>query len=332
MQGADEEPVELESLEIDGADTLDTPRAPVKPAKETNKRLVALITAIIIIVLIAGGLAIYTFLLHSNPSLSTSTTPNTPPVSTLEKLTAKTLVAKAKVVMKGDAKETGLNADGTPYNVFSAPPFQPTSYNFSVRADKEYGFGSYGTKSVITSDLTAIQKVLTDNNLKGTVLDPGSDVGEYAAQYESADIVCSVSDQKPSNQSATNTNYSTTLGCADKSSYLTNAAMLRPYFIVYASQSQFDSTHTLMSTPTLKVSKTAGYSTSTVAISGSVYGSVGGFAGLFYVTPDKVLHYFTGTQNELPCSKYSTDDLKKAYLGEQCYDEATHNDTATVTL
>jgi hypothetical protein len=122
------------------------------------------------------------------------------------------------------------------------------------------------------------------------------------------------------------------IGCADKSDYLTNAALLRPFFIVYASQARTDTSKVLMGNPTLKQSKTAGYSIATVSISGSEYGSVGGFAGLFYVTPDTVLHYFTGTQSELPCGKFSTDDLKKAYVGEQCYDESTNNDNATVKL
>lgn len=48
-----------------------------------------------------------------------------------------------------------------------------------------------------------------------------------------------------------------------------------------------------------------------------------GAGALFYRTsPDAKWQFFTSTQALLSCSKYDTDDLKKAYLGEPCYDEA----------
>lgn len=48
--------------------------------------------------------------------------------------------------------------------------------------------------------------------------------------------------------------------------------------------------------------------------------SVGGAAGLFYrMSPEAEWQYFTATQGMLECNEYNTDDLKKAYLGETCY-------------
>lgn len=56
---------------------------------------------------------------------------------------------------------------------------------------------------------------------------------------------------------------------------------------------------------------------------------IGGGAGLFYRTsPEAEWQFFTGTQSELECSDYNTDDLKKAYLGEPCWD----NGQSTVQL
>lgn len=315
-------PVKLESLEIERADSLDAPRPRFKRLKETNNGIVALIVIVILVVLIGGGAAIYMLLLHSNPFVGSQGSPETQPSTGSQKLAAKSLVSKAKDVAQGQVKQTLQDTDGKPYNTYGAPPLRPDGYSFSVRSDTDYGFATYATKGVIATDVLNIQKTLTDNGLKGTVLDPGSDEAIYAALYESDDIICSVSDQKPYKATSTSTDYSMSLGCADKSDYLANAATLRPYFIVYASQSRFDTTHTLMGSVTLKQSKTDGYSTATVPISGSTYGSVGGFAGLYYITPDKTLHYFTGTQSELACGMYSTVDLKKAYLGEKCYDES----------
>jgi len=324
-------PVNFNKLEIDTVDSFTVPRPHFRQEKTSNKGLIVLIVFIITLVLGAGGLAAYVLLLKNNPISDLSTTSGNQS-SLNQSLTAKSFISKARLVVKGDIKETLENTNGNSYNVFSAPAFKPIGYNFSVRPDQDYGFGSYGTKNTIATDLIFIQKVLIDNKFNETILDPGSDIGVFAAKYESTGIICGVSDQKPYNEPATSTNYSMVIGCADKSDYLTNAALLRPFFIVYASQARTDTSKVLMGNPTLKQSKTAGYSIATVSISGSEYGSVGGFAGLFYVTPDTVLHYFTGTQSELPCGKFSTDDLKKAYVGERCYDESSNNDNATVKL
>ena len=60
--------------------------------------------------------------------------------------------------------------------------------------------------------------------------------------------------------------------------------------------------------------------------------SVGGAAGLFYRTsPEAKWQFFTGTQAVLDCSDYNTEDLKKAYLGEPCYNYNTQTDS-TVQL
>ena len=322
--------VEFDNLKIDDTVTDVTPKPHHKPQYEPSKRKTTLLIVSIAAFLIIGGLAAYTFLLKNNPSPEVESKPDTVSVLAEDKLTAKTLVEKAKAVTKGQTKDTLNDTDGNPYKVFAAPSYRPAGYNFSVMSTVDYGYGSYGTKSIISKDLAEVQKLLSDNGLIASVLDSGSDVGQYVATYESKDIICIISDQKPYNEPETSTNYSLMLGCANKSDYLENAATLRQYFIVYSSQSQFDTTKTLMGNLVLKASKTEGYSTATVSISGSEYGSVGGFAGLFYVTPDKVLHYFTGTQSQIPCSEFSTDDLKKAYLGEECYDE--NNEAAVVKL
>lgn len=322
-------PVNFKKLHIDDIDPLDAPRHHHKQVRAMRKGLVGLIIFLVALALVAGGLLTYMYLLKNNPSLGTPST-DTSQTEQNTSITAKSLIAKAKVLMRGDVKEKTLsNDDSLVSNVFSAPPFRPKGYNFSVHPSIDYGFASSGNKNTVTGDMVYIQKVLVDNGLSEKILDPGSDVGQFAANYESASIICILTDQKPSDPNGI---YSTTIGCANISDYLANAAMLRPYFIVYASQARTDTSKTLLGTPIYQASRTPGYSIATVAISGSEYGGVGGFAGLFYVTPDNSLHYFKGTQNILPCSDYTTADLQKAYLGEQCYDTETNNGQATVKL
>lgn len=64
----------------------------------------------------------------------------------------------------------------------------------------------------------------------------------------------------------------------------------------------------------IKDSKHAPYQTMT--------GGVLGAAGLWYrVSPDAPWQWFTGAQAVLDCSEYDTDDLKKAFAGEPCYED-----------
>ena len=255
------------------------------------------------------------------------TSPNSSTKPTTAELTAAAIIAELTPKMVGDVKTVLPNGADNPAKSYSAPVYKPTGYDFSVTATKESGFASYGANDVAKKDLAQIESTLESHDLVKTVLDPGSDIGIYASRFESDTIVCSVNDQKPY---TADYRYSAVVGCADKSSYLTNAKALNPYYIVYAAESGNNTGQVAMGDPVLKASKTDGYSTMTIGISGSGYGTVGGFAGLFYKTPDDKIHFFRGTQSQIPCTDFNTPDIKKAYLGESCYED--NNEAATVKL
>ncbi len=51
------------------------------------------------------------------------------------------------------------------------------------------------------------------------------------------------------------------------------------------------------------------------------------FMGLWYrVSPDAPWTWFTGAQSIVDCNEYNTDDLKKAYLGESCWNTDTQSE------
>lgn len=50
-------------------------------------------------------------------------------------------------------------------------------------------------------------------------------------------------------------------------------------------------------------------------------------AGLFYrVNPESEWKFFQATQAEIECSAYNTDDLKRAFVGERCWNTTTWQD------
>lgn len=316
------------SLELD---LIDSPRATpydhlkIVPKKNYKAWKVFFTILLVVIFLGIGGYITYLLIKPLEPAKQQATQPNTAQAVTL--LTAETLVTQIRAKMIGDVK-TEMKTGGSPfYPTFSAPVHQLDGYLFSVRPSRSSGFASFGTSGTKVTDLKTIEDSLTSHGLKKTVLDPGTDISMYAANYTSQDIVCGVNDQKPYTSTE---QYRSVIGCGNTIDYLTNAKLALPFYNAYAADTSNNATKLTLGIPNIKQSKTADFITATVGMGGSDYGSVGGFAALFYQTPDKVWHFFTGTQSQLPCTRFDTADLKKAYVGESCY-EAT-NKSSTVLL
>jgi hypothetical protein len=122
--------------------------------------------------------------------------------------------------------------------------------------------------------------------------------------------------------------YSFVIECALISDFAATAEAARPFYEAYAKAPEHYEDNMAFGKQTVNESQTAGYKTAIIPL--FAYGDyVGGFVGLFYQTPDEVWHYFKGTQQALDCSEYNTVDLKKAYLGDVCYDSSTES---TVSL
>lgn len=74
---------------------------------------------------------------------------------------------------------------------------------------------------------------------------------------------------------------------------------------------------------------TLGVSTDRIVDSGyekyqKLIGSVSNAMGFFYrVSPESEWRFFTATQAALSCSEYNTDDLRRAFMGEACWNEET---------
>jgi len=325
MQPDEEKQIDSELNAIDSPIVTPPAHLSIQPKKKRHIVRNIIVTLLVLAFLAAASYVAWLLIKPLEPTKTD--TSQTTTAQTTTQLTAEKLIADIKPSMLGEVKESTKDGTGGVTPTFNAPVFRPEGFEFSVWASTDSGFASYGTKATVASDLLAIGTALKTHGLIATVLDPGSDTSTYQAAYQSNDITCTLSDQKPY---VSTQQYITTIGCADKASYIENAKTLQPYYAVYKTQADTSSTDIVMSVPTTKASKTTGYTTSTISIGGAAYNSVGGFAGLFYKTPDKTIHYFTGTQSQLSCDTYNTTDLKKAYLGETCYKD--NNKTAVVTL
>ncbi len=110
------------------------------------------------------------------------------------------------------------------------------------------------------------------------------------------------------------------VSCSTEEEYAKNAKTQQPFYAAILSDAAHSVDTTMLGLPgAIKNSATASYKTTQVGVGGSDSTLTGGAAGLFYQTPDGTWHFFVGTQSSLSCSQYNTADLKKAYVGEACY-------------
>ena len=310
-------------------DLIDSPRsAPyehlkIVPKKDHKAWKVFFIILLVIIFLVIGGYIAYLLIKPLDPAKQPVAHQNTS--QSVVTLTAASLVAEIRAKMIGDVKTESQIGSNAPYPTFNAPVHQPDGYLFSVRPSQSSGFASFGTSGTKVTDLKTIEDSLISHGLKKTIFDPGTEISVYAAGYTSKDITCSVNDQKPYTSTE---QYRSVLGCANTRDYLANAKINQPFYDAYVADTNNNKNNLLFDVVEINQSKTANFKIATIGVGGSGYGSVGGFAALFYQTPDTIWHYFTGTQSKLPCTRFDTIDLKQAYLGESCYGPT--NEGATV--
>lgn len=319
--------IDVEPIEDQPAQdtTLDT-----TPPKKRNIWVIVIISLLAAAILAVGTTLAFTTFFNDDAAAPTTNTETVNESETKDTLSAKELVASAVAATTGVKNAPTDNKGSAAYPVFAAPVFKPSGYEFSVRPFEDYGLFSTGTKETALADLNAVKSILLNNKLAESIKQAGDDQAMFIAYYESSTIICGLSDQKPYQVSTGATDYTVTLGCADKSAYTDNAKTLKPYFDVYKNQSEYDTSKLTLSMPVVKESPIKGYSNAGVSINGSEYDSVGGFAALFYTTPDGALRFFKGTQNSIPCEDFNTDDIRKAYAGESCYDET--DDAAVVKV
>jgi hypothetical protein len=293
-------------------DTSDT--LAIEKKRRRSKPVLILLLALLLAAL-GGitGLAVYkAYFEPKSTQEQTNSGPTTTPTAK-PALSAKIMIDALNPVMSGTVVETG----GT-----TAPPVQNTGYSFYVMptVDQTANLQKRVEANQAGVDIAAAKKVFAD---KGLTQKTFSDDPAYT-YYLHADVACGLEDKAGSNAAE---DHIVAAACYDMSGYVQLSKTAQPYVDVYSKANTADngdgSELLITGTPKLKDSQTAGYKTVEMNVSGYLSQSrgVGGAVALLYMTPDGTWHYFRSTQNVLSCIDLSTQDLKKAYSGEDCRDD-----------
>lgn len=169
-----------------------------------------------------------------------------------------------------------------------------------------------------------VGKGFSEVDFLGNVASSYSLEADVAQYFSSDNIFCNLSnsvdttlgDEDGSSEAA----YYLRVSCADRTSFDKNIAILRPFVETYSSSNGQD---VLFGQPDVQDGSSEGYKNARVDV--STLGSDEVLLAEFYQTPDENWYFFTTTeeQGKVACDKYSSSDLKKAYLGFTCWNAET---------
>ena len=320
---------------VTGAESQQTePSLPPQKPK-SKKKLIILLIIIAALIAAAAGVYVYSYINKQNDAPAKTNATSTSDTTPKEVATPQGVVDEVKNRLVG-TQVAAISSD-------------KASFIYRLEGNKyfsaiEEGAMTAGATSVVKTQAAvdkeqeiSISTLKEKGLVRNSISDIKTDFVGTTVYMSSDEIVCRTFAGPDSEGAVYNTttkeydaiSFTFTVSCANISDYEKNAATVKPFYDAYfkADNNYFD--NMMFTVPTIKDSKTAGYKTAHISL--AAYGAtVGGFAGLFYQTPDGTWHYFLGSQSELLCTQYNTDDLKKAYLGEMCYDEK--DESATVKL
>lgn len=254
------------------------------------------------------------------------------------------LVEKVKPELRGPVVEIatldGLGGHTSDLHlVYSVPSHQVDGRKFINFPMASFGTSYKGDAKQAEKNFAALTKFFTDNKFKqyetgkdtSGLIAWGEEPVSYinSAVYESGNLLCEI-DHVDATNSPLKAHISS-VGCGDKASYAKAAEGLQQYYDAYVEGEDKLSDAIILGRPSTGDSMTAGYKVAVVYTEDT--GALDGpFEGQYFKKPgDSKWTYFNGSDGLFNCADYNTDDLKNAFSGFACYDEATDSEKTVGT-
>jgi len=304
-------------------------RLPIQEPRNGFKKFFVVVLVILFILGLGGGAAYFYYSATKKTEVkqaAVTTSPQPVPSKTPKAIGAQELIESIKNAMKSTPVEVvktnkqddtlGTIADGTV--VYSIPAYQLADYQYSTYPAVGYGIAvstPEDDKTGVDADYDTAISLIKDQSMttkEKTTVD-GED--QRSALYANSTMVCSIDTE----YKLRGYNY-TGIACADMTSYQEGAKNAEPFFkALNYTEAQLQSIEEGEFPLTLgKPQITNGLDGYKSADMNILVGT--GHGQLFYQAPSKDWKAFMGYQDILPCAKFNTIELKKAFVGTQCYD------------
>jgi len=276
----------------------------VSVPKKRKTGLIVLISALIL-ALVAAGIYIGLTLLNTKEEPAAQTTAPTSSASDVASL-VESVKSNLTGELSSNSSTFAFRLDGNKY--LTLPKEGATTSNVE---------SAVTSKSAANNEQKLAEQTLKSEGLTlNSLSEEAVEFNATATYWSSEDAVCQILNS-PFEDFA-NASYTLVVTCANIADYTDTAAAAKPFYDAYAKSSEQFKDNKIFTAAKILDSETSGYKVATITLS-SYGATVGGFVGLFYQTPDAAWHYFKGAQGVVNCSDYNTVDLKKAYVGDDCY-------------
>lgn len=310
--GAPDQVPDIQSATADSPDV--PPQFPVStPPKKPRHLLRNLIIGLVVLIVLAIAAVVVW------KSIQPKSVANQSPATAVQTDdTAQSIVAKITTAITDKSSKNYQESQVQQTSPFTSPLAVSPSYkvpgaNYYVTIDKAYGITA--TDSVNSADTTVNQTftkaiidqaaaTLTSNHYIKT------STTAYSTEYQSDNVVCSVSTPDSLPVSVT---------CANQSDYKSTSDAVKPFAAAYTASpdtNSVDQADNIYTAPIIKNSSVAGYKNAALSISSRQ--AINGAVLLFYQHGTANWQFFMITQNELNCNQYHTTDEQSAFADEKC--------------
>ena len=327
-----------------------TNSSPVQSKSDRKKKwlIVAIVSVVGVAVIAYAYLYLTTLVFVKRPDVNTLQ-----PVYGIEVATKfespRALVEKASADLGGIVRLATVNGyvglDEQGVDVYKLPYYAVSGSPFKNLPSEGSGVAYKGDSSQSEINYTKLFNFFKLNNFKilTSTINEESFITNSAkvpftnyAVYESKEMVCSIWQADVSSILTPGDNL-VSVGCADVANYKTAADDLSPFYDSYAKANPKHSDNILLGSPEV-FNSTGGYKFATLYQEderGPSSPAASNFIGLYYQAPGSSKWKFFNSQSAasdgkpLQCSAYNTPELKKAFSGNSCYDDAARKN-ATV--
>lgn len=310
-----------------------------KPHNSDRKKLYAILSAIVLIVIVAIATGIYTYKASEDNAKKESTIIDSLAMATKFE-SPNALLDKIKPKLKGQslivAKSGGTGASTEEgYGIYNPPQYQVSGKPFKNFPAESFGLGYADNSSVAGDNYHALvhffdtnkfKRILNEENRIGSISQTANATYIAYAEYESSNLLCAIWHADASETELQS--HISSVGCADKASYKTASDGLTQFYTAYTKdnkQPNKDLVFGMIETGNGK----DGYEYAVLhQVDDSIQipeNDTNYFEGLYYKAPtDKDWTYFAGASNgSMACTDYDTPALKVAFDGISCYDVNT---------
>lgn len=287
----------------------------VKKPKKSKKTLFAILSAVGVFVLVAGGTIIYLLLNNgtSEPVVQSNTV-DLPALGDAIKATAK------------DQSTASVMIDNT-----SPLPELITKIGNSVWIHPDDGanqlvyYSRQASAADSDTDYAATVSYLTSNKFTETTINDKAVANRFFSNDTTVCVVKKGQDGPGSGAiGASSSSNAVNVYCALKTDFAKNEDKFKPYLSLYEANPIEGAADVIFRSVTVQASAVKDYNNANLTIA-KVFSPTKFIIGKFYQTPDHNWHYLATVDNQdaVPCATFSSDELKSAFLGTPCWDKAT---------